>query len=89
MGLSSPLRVERARTTLLVPVAYDLMTGALSTATTMVDLAPESRELDVELGWSAALSPTSSMRLGVARAFNAGHVAGASDTAGFVTLVLR
>ena len=60
-----------------------------STATTMVDLAPDSRELDVELGWSAALSSTSSMRLGVARAFNAGHVAGASDTAGFVTLVLR
>lgn len=89
LGLSSPLRVERARTTLLVPVAYDLMTGALSTATTMVDLAPDSRELDVELGWSAALSPTSSLRLGVARAFNAGHVAGASDTAGFVTLVLR
>ena len=51
LGLSSPLQVERARTTLLVPVAYDLMTGALSTATTMVDLAPDSCELDVELGW--------------------------------------
>jgi len=89
LGVSSPLRVERARTTLLVPVAYDLMTGALSTATTMVDLAPAARELDLELGWSAAMSPTSSVRLGVARAFNAGHVTGAGDTAGFVTLVLR
>ncbi len=89
LGVSSPLRVERARATLLMPVAYDLMTGALTTATTTVDLAPDSRELDLELGWSAALSPTSSLRLGIARAFDAGHVAGATDTAGFVTLVLR
>ncbi|MEH3036157.1 MAG: S8 family serine peptidase [Sphingomonas adhaesiva] len=89
LGVSSPLRVERARSTLLVPVAYDLMTGALTTTTTMVDLAPDARELDLEIGWSTSLSRTSSLRLGVARAFDAGHVAGASDTAGFVALVLR
>lgn len=89
LGVSSPLRVERARSTLVVPVAYDLMTGALTTATIMVDLAPDARELDLELGWSTSLSPTSSLRLGVARAFDAGHVAGATDTAGFVALVLR
>ena len=88
-GLSSPLRVERARATMLVPVAYDLMTGTLATRTASVDLTPSARELDIELGWSAALSPTSSLRLGVARAFDAGHVAGATDTAGFMTLVLR
>ncbi len=88
-GLSSPLRVERARATMLMPVAYDLMTGTLATRTASVDLAPSARELDIELGWSAALSPTSSLRLGVARAFDAGHVAGATDTAGFMTLVLR
>jgi len=89
LGVSSPLRVERARSTLLVPIAYDLMTNVLTTATTMVDLVPDARELDLELGWSTSLSPTSSLRLGVARAFDAGHVAGASDTAGFVALVLR
>lgn len=88
-GLSSPLRVERARATMLVPVVYDLMTSTLATRTASVDLAPSARELDIELGWSAALSPTSSLRLGVARAFDAGHVAGATDTAGFITLVLR
>lgn len=89
LGVSSPLRVERARSALVVPIAYDLMTGVLTTATTMVDLVPDARELDLELGWSTSLSPTSSLRLGVARAFDAGHVAGASDTAGFVALVLR
>jgi hypothetical protein len=89
LGVSSPLRVERARATLLAPIAFDLMTGVLTTATTAIDLAPSARELDLELGWSAALSPTSSVRLGVARAFDAGHVAGAIDTAGFVTFSLR
>lgn len=89
LGLSSPLRVERARATMLVPVTYDLMSGALATRTAVVDLAPSARELDIELGWSAALSPTSSLRFGIARAFDASHVAGATDTAGYVTLVLR
>ena len=89
LGLSSPLRVERARATMLVPVTYDLMSGALATRMAVVDLVPSARELDVELGWSAALSPMSSLRVGIARAFDAGHVAGATDTAGYVTLLLR
>lgn len=88
-GLSSPLRLERARAVVEAPVAYDLMTGALATRLTSVDLTPTAREMDVELGWSAALSPTSSLRLGIAHAFDAGHVAGAQDTACFVALVLR
>ncbi|MET3437284.1 S8 family serine peptidase [Sphingomonas sp. 1185] len=89
LGLSSPLRLERARAVVEAPVAYDLMTGVLATRLTSVDLTPTAREMDVELGWSAALSPTSSLRLGVAHAFDAGHVAGAQDTAGFFSLTLR
>jgi len=88
-GLSSPLRVERARATMVLPVTYDLMSGATATRMALVDLVPKARELDVELGWSAALSPMSSLRVGIAHAFHAGHVAGAADTAGFVMLVLR
>ena len=89
LGLSSPLRVERARAVLLAPVSFDLVSGALTTRAVAVDLAPDARELDLELGWSTALSQTSSLRFGVARAFDAGHVAGASDTAGFVTIAIR
>ncbi|WP_294328597.1 S8 family serine peptidase [uncultured Sphingomonas sp.] len=89
LGLSSPLRVERARAMLLTPVSFDLVSGALATRTVAVDLAPDARELDLELGWATALSPTSSLRFGVARAFDAGHVAGAFDTAGFVTIAIR
>ena len=89
LGLSSPLRVERARAVLLTPVSFDLVSGALTTRSATVDMAPTARELDLELGWSTALSPKSSLRVGVARAFDAGHVAGATDTAGYLTLVLR
>ena len=88
-GLSSPLRVERARASLLVPVAYDLMSGALAEERRTFDLSPTARELDLELGWSTALAPSSTLRFGVARAFDAGHVRGASDTAGFLNLVIR
>lgn len=72
-----------------MPVVYDLISGALATERRTVDLTPGAREIDVELGWSAALSPTSSLRLGVARAFDAGHVAGATDTAAFLTFTAR
>nr|WP_209570468.1 S8 family serine peptidase [Sphingomonas sp. PvP018] len=89
LGLSSPLRVERARATMPMPVSYDLMSGTLTTRTVATDLAPTARELDLEFGWSTALSRSSSLRLGVARAFDAGHVAGATDTAGFVTVSLH
>lgn len=89
LGLSSPLRMERAGAMLLAPVSFDLPTGALVTRMVSVDLAPDARELDLEFGWSTALSPTSSLRFGVAHAVDAGHVAGASDTAGFVTIAIR
>lgn len=89
LGLSSPLRVERARASLMVPVAYDLMSGALTEKRQTFDLSPAARELDLELGWSTALASTSTLRVGVARAFDAGHVRGASDVAAFFNLVVR
>ena len=89
LGLSSPLRVERARASLLVPVAYDLMSGALAEERRTFDLSPMARELDLEVGWSTALAPSSTLRVGVARAFDAGHVRGASDVAAFFNFVIR
>lgn len=89
LGIASPLRVERASAAVMVPVAYDLVTGALTQERRTLDLAPSARELDLSLGWAAALSRTTALKLGVARAFDAGHVAGAADTAGFLTLSIR
>lgn len=89
LGLSSPLRVQHARASVEVPLAYDLMTGALATGRRDLDLAPSARELDLEAGWSAALPRGASLRLGVAHAVDAGNVAGAADTAGYLTLAIR
>ena len=89
IGVSSPLRVERARASLLMPVTYDLISGTLATERRTIDLSPSAREMDLEFAWSAALSAASFVRFGITQAFDAGHVAGARDSAGYVTLVLR
>lgn len=89
LGLSSPLRLERARAIVAAPVTYDLMTGALTTEDLLLSLAPDAREIDVEMGCSAWLFDRATLRLGVAHAFDAGHVSGASDTAGFITFTIR
>ena len=69
-------------------MTYDLISGSLESRTLALDLAPDAREIDLELGWSAWLFDRAALRLGVAHAFDAGHVAGASDTAGFVTFTI-
>lgn len=89
LALSSPLRVRRARAVVAVPVSYDLVTGALESRSAVIDLAPDARELGLEFGWSAALSGTSYLGLGLAHARDAGHAAGRTDTAGFLTLTVR
>ena len=48
------LRIERARAMMLAPVSFDLVSGALVTHAVAVDLAPDARELDLELGRSFA-----------------------------------
>ncbi len=89
LGLSSPFRVERARASMMVPVSYDLMSGVLSEGRRTFDLSPDARELDVEFGWAFALAPQSTLRVGLAHAFDAGHVRRASDTAAFVNVAIR
>lgn len=89
IGLSSPLRVERARASVLLPLSYDLISGALVEERRKFNLSPSARELDLELGWTTTLAQASTLRVGVARAFDAGHVRGATDTAAFIAVVLR
>lgn len=89
LGVSSPLRLEHARAVVAAPVTYDLMTGVLDIEALTVDLTPDAREIDLELGWSAWLLDRAAVRLGIAHAFDAGHVAGRTDTAGFVSLTIH
>jgi hypothetical protein len=50
LGLSSPLRVERASASFLAPVAYDLVSGSFVEERRTFDLTPTLRELDLRLG---------------------------------------
>ena len=88
-GLSSPLRVQRASASMSLPVGYDVDSESVVTARRNVDLTPSAREIDLELGWSAWLSPNASLRLGAARAFAAGNVAGRTGDAAYLALVIR
>ncbi|WP_342585539.1 S8 family serine peptidase, partial [Sphingomonas endophytica] len=89
LGLSSPLRVDRARPTVLKAVAFDLEHTRSTDAATTIDLKPRVRELDLEFGWSARWGERATIRVGAAHAHAAGHVANAQETAGFVSIAIR
>jgi len=89
IGVSSPLRVERARTWIEAPESYDLISGSLVTALTAINLTPDAREMDLAFRWSTTFASQSSLRFGIVRSFDAGHVRGASDIAGFVNLYVH
>ncbi|MBB6505291.1 subtilisin family serine protease [Sphingomonas endophytica] len=89
LGVASPLRLDHTTARATVPLSFDLVAGTLGTAVQRVDLTPRAREWDVELGWSARLGARGTVRLGVAHAVAAGHVAGAHDTAGFVSVAVH
>lgn len=84
-GLTSPLRVERARLNYSAPVAYDLASRSVVNENRVLDLAPSSREMNLEAGWSRMFGDTS-FAFGAAYGMNAGNVAGASSAAGWVRL---
>lgn len=75
LGLTSPLKVERANLRYTRAVGYDVETRSLIDATSLIDLAPDARELDLELGWSRGFA-SGYLSLGGAYGFNSGNVAG-------------
>lgn len=83
LGVTSPLKVERASLNYMAPAAYDYETGAIMTEARNINLAPSAREMNLEMGWSAAL-PIGSLSLGAAYGFNSGNVAGQNAAAGWL-----
>ena len=88
-GLTSPLRVDRARMRLTVPTAYNWQTGGIASDDRRFDLSPGAREMNFELGWAIAVARNGWLRFGAAHALSAGNVRGVGDAAGFATLTLR
>jgi hypothetical protein len=61
----------------------------VGTCTASIDLTPAAGGFDVELGWSTAFDSRRSLRLSIAYAVNAVHIAGIRRTADFATPVPR
>ena len=83
LGVTSPLKVESAKVRYTAPVAYDLATESLVSKSRTMDLAPDSREMNLELGWSGAFGK-SSLGFGAAYGFNAGNQQGQQSAAGWM-----
>ncbi|WP_162815080.1 S8 family peptidase [Erythrobacter aureus] len=75
LGLTSPIKVDRADVTYTAAYAYDLDTHALVHRDNQLDLSAGARELDFELGYERSLF-RGQIALNAGYALNAGNDAG-------------
>jgi hypothetical protein len=79
-GVTSPLRVDRAMIRFTSPSAFDISTRSVADVTRRFDLAPDAREVDMELGWATSVGPAR-LALGAAYGANAGNQPGVGNAA--------
>jgi hypothetical protein len=83
LGVTSPLKVERANLRYTAPVGYDLETRSLVNQTSYINMAPDAREFNLELGWTKSVG-AGFLSIGSAYGFNTGNVAGQQSAAGWL-----
>jgi hypothetical protein len=88
LGVTSPLKVERATLRYTSAVGYDLNTRTTIDQTSYINLAPTAREYNVELGWARGLG-AGHLTLGAALGLNSGNVVGQESAAGWVRYSAR
>lgn len=84
-GLTAPLRVDRAPVSFTAPSGFDLSTLAVTDVVRRFDLAPNAREIDVELGWATAIYQVR-VATGAAYGANAGNQRGSTNAAAWMRL---
>lgn len=87
IGVAMPVAVASGETTLDLPVYREA--AAAGFAPVAIDLAPDSRQLDLEVSYQAALSEGLEMKLSVAHSDNFGNREGQTDTGGTLALTFR
>ncbi|MBN2973398.1 hypothetical protein JW805_15420 [Roseomonas aeriglobus] len=85
LGLTAPLRVDRAPVSFTAPSGFDLSTLALTDVVRQFDLAPNAHELDLELGWAKDVHQTR-VAVGAAYGANAGNQRGTTNAAAWMRL---
>lgn len=83
LGVTAPLKVERANLRYTAPTAYDLKSGELVNETRNIGLTPDAREVNVEMGWARTFGQ-SQLSFGGAYGMNAGNQQGVSSAAGWM-----
>ena len=73
-GIGLPQAIGSGQAKVTVPVAYGA--GGPSFSTVNVPLAPESRQLDISIGYGLPLSVRSELVFRAVRSLNDGNVAG-------------
>jgi hypothetical protein len=86
IGVGMPVAIASGETVLDLPV---LRQGAAAFESLAVDLAPQDRQMDLELTYQAALAEGLEMKLSLIHSENFGNTAGASDTGGAIAFAFR
>jgi subtilase-type serine protease len=86
IGVGMPVAVASGRSDLTLPVTSKAGASFQSVA---VDLSPDDRQLDFEIGYQAALSEALEMKLSLLHSDNFGNRAGQTETGGLVAFTFR
>ena len=81
------MAVASGQTTLDLPVYREA--AAAGFAPVAIDLAPQSRQLDLEVSYQTALSDGLEMKFSVAHSDNFGNRQGLTDTGGTLALTFK
>jgi hypothetical protein len=85
-ALAQPLRIESGAATLRLPTGYDYATLQSRLSDVRTTLAPDARELDLELGFAGRIGPFEHVQLNGFHRLNPGHQ---SDVPSDTGLLLR
>ncbi len=87
LGVGLPVAISSGRTELDLPVVRSRAAAGFESVT--LDLAPENRQLDLELTYQTALSKRLEMKLSLIHSDNFGNRAGVRDTSGALGFAFR
>jgi subtilase-type serine protease len=87
LSVSMPVAIASGRTVLDLPVYRQ--GAAMSYEAVALNLAPESRQMDFEIGYQAGLADGLEMKLSLAHSENFGNQAGQVDTGGAIAFTFR
>jgi subtilisin family serine protease len=86
LGVGLPVAIASGETVLDLPVMRE---GAAAFEAVSVDLAPEDRQIDLELAYQTALNDGMEMKLSLIHSENFGNRAGSTDTGGALAFAFR